>query len=198
MNKLKALITRKNLANALFLLICVAILVSPAVKVFLIRAMMFVGLMRPPTESTASPNTVATQAKFSLKSSKDSLITMDRLRGKVVIINFWATWCPPCRAEMPALNELYQHYQNDPRVVVLPVDVDGDLTRSQSFMDTYRYHLPVYKLAADLPAQLNFESIPTTIILDSKSRIAAKHSGAANYAEPAFYAFIDQLAKAAR
>lgn len=198
MNKFKALLTWKNLANALFLLICVAILVIPAVKVFLIRAMMYVGLMRPPTESTARASATAAPATFLLKSSNDSLITMDKLRGKIVIINFWATWCPPCRAEMPALNELYQHYQNDPRVVVLPVDVDGDFTRSQKFMDTYRYQLPVYKLAADLPAQLSFESIPTTIILDSKSRIAAKHSGAANYADPAFYGFIDQLAKAAR
>ena len=198
MNKFKALLTRKNLANALFLLICVAILIIPAVKVFLIRAMMYVGLMRPPTESTVSANPISVPTQFLLKSAKDSLITMDKLKGKVVIINFWATWCPPCRAEMPSLNELYQHYQNDSRIVILPVDADGDLTRSQSFMDTYQYHLPVYKLAADLPQQLNFESIPTTIILDSKSRRAAKHSGAANYADPAFYAFIDQLAKAAR
>lgn len=190
--------TRKNLANALFLLACVAILVSPAVKVYLIRAMMYVGLMRPPTESTAAADAAVAPRELVLKSSKDSLITMDKLKGKVVIINFWATWCPPCRAEMPSLNELYQHYQNDPRIVILPVDADGDFARSQKFMDTYQYHLPVYKLAADLPAQLSFESIPTTIILDSKNRIAAKHSGAANYADPAFYSFIDQLAKAAR
>lgn len=198
MNKFKALLTRKNLVNATFLIVCVTILVSPGVKVFLIRAIMYVGLMRPPTHITESSAAPAMPAKLLLKSSKDSLVTTDKLKGKVVIINFWATWCPPCRAEMPTIAKLYKHYQNDPRVVILPVDVDGDLARSQRFMETYQYHLPVYKLAADLPAQLNFESIPTTIILDSKSRIAAKHPGAANYADPAFYGFIDQLAKAAR
>lgn len=198
MNKFKALLTRKNLANAVFLIICVTILISPAAKVVLIRGMMYVGLMRPPTQSTASQSATVIPAKLFLKSSTDSLITMDKLEGKVVIINFWATWCPPCRAEMPGLAELYKHYQKDPRVVILPVDVDGDLARSQSFMTNYQYHLPVYKLAADLPAELNFESIPTTIILDSKSRVAAKHSGAANYADQSFYNFIDQLAKAAR
>ncbi|MFD2874143.1 TlpA family protein disulfide reductase [Mucilaginibacter ximonensis] len=198
MNKFKALLTRKNLGNAVFLIICVVIVVSPAAKALLIRAMMYIGLMRPPTQSTASYSAPAIPAKLFLKSSTDSLITMEKLKGKIVIINFWATWCPPCRAEMLALAELYKHYQKDPGIVILPVDVDGDLARSKHFMETYQYYLPVYKLAADLPAQLNFESIPTTIVLDSKSRIAAKHSGAANYADPAFYGFIDQLLKAAR
>lgn len=198
MNKLKARITWKNLANALFFIVCIVVLVSPAAKVFVIRAMMYVGLMRPPTASDSPTNVRATPSALMFRSAADSLVTMEQLKGKVVIINFWATWCPPCRAEMPALNELYQHYKNDKRVLILPVDVDGNLDRSESFMQTYQYHLPVYKLAAALPAQLNFESIPTTIILDSKSRIAAKHSGAANYADLRFYSFIDQLAQAAK
>lgn len=197
MNKIKTLLTRKNLLNALFFAVCIAIILIPGVKVLFIRAMMYVGLMKAPTEST-EPQKNRVQAELMLKSETDSLITMQQLKGKVVILNFWATWCPPCRAEMPSLNALYKHYANDPRVVILPVDVDGDLAKSQSFMQGNQYNLPVYKLAGNLPQQLGFESIPTTYILDSKSRIAAQHSGAASYDDESFYSFIDGLAKAAR
>jgi len=198
MDKLKTWITWKNLANALFFAICIALILSPAAKVFVIRILMYAGLMSPPINNTAPAHAPPASSEILLKASKDSLVSTAQLKGKVVIINFWASWCPPCRAEMPSLNELYKHYQNDPRVIILPVDVDGKPAQAENFMKDNQYQLPVYELAGQLPGQFNFESIPTTIVLDSRYRLAAKHSGAANYTDPRFYNFIDQLVKAAK
>lgn len=196
MNKLKSKLTWSNLVNAAILLLALAILFVPAVKVFFISAMMRIGLMRAPTEASVPANTSSAPAKISFRTVTDSVFSTDQLKGKILIINFWATWCPPCRAEMPSLNELYHHYKNNPKVMILPVDVDNKLAASQSFMHQNKYNLPVYALAGELPANLNFESIPTTVILDSQHRIIAKHEGAANYADKRFFDFIDGLVKA--
>lgn len=196
MKKLRSLITWSNVVNALIVSLGLAILFVPAVKVFFISAMINIGLMRAPTAPATEVSKVP--AKILLRTATDSLFSTEQLKGKVLIINFWATWCPPCRAEMPSINELYHHYKNNPRVMVLAVDADGKLPAAQSFMTNNGYDLPVYALAGQLSPNLDFETIPTTLILDGKGYVAARHEGAANYASKGFYAFIDELVKTAK
>jgi thiol-disulfide isomerase/thioredoxin len=198
MDKIRSLITWSNVANALIVLLGLAVLFVPAVKVFFIGLMMRVGLMRAPTERVTMDHISPVPARISFRSVTDSVFSTDQLKGKILIINFWATWCPPCRAEMPSINELYHHYQNNPKVMVLAVDADGKLPAAQNFMEKNRYDLPVYALAGALPPGLSFESIPTTMVLDGAGRVVARHEGAANYATKGFYEFIDGLVKTSK
>ena len=114
-------------------------------------------------------------------------------RGKWVLINYWATWCPPCLAEMPSVNKLYEQFGSNEDVVFLLVDADGDFKKAQAYMDRKKYKMPVYTFASNLPKQLYSGSLPTTIVLDKKGRISYNGVGAANYVSPKFMTFVQAL-----
>lgn len=108
-------------------------------------------------------------------------VTLSSLKGKVVFINFWATWCPPCVAEMPTISDLKKKFVNNENIVFLMVDVDGKLEKSKAFMENKNYDLKVYSANRQtLNAFLN-GSIPTTIILDKKGEVAARVEGSMDY-----------------
>lgn len=124
-------------------------------------------------------------------------IDLGDLRGKVVFLNFWASWCLPCLAEFPAIKKLYQHYKDDPEVVFIFVDADGDLEKAARFMQKRKYMLPAFRSETAVPDVLFKGALPTTVVLDKRGRISYNQSGAANYGDPRFIAFIKDL-KAAK
>ena len=127
------------------------------------------------------------------KDAEGSEINLADLRGKIVFINFWATWCPPCLAEMPSVNSLHQKFMDDKDVVFIMVDADGNFEKSQTYMNKRQYKMPVYHMASSIPENLFKGSLPTTIVFDKKGRIAFHEEGAANYGSQKFIDFIVKL-----
>ncbi|MCS6873842.1 MAG: TlpA family protein disulfide reductase [Pyrinomonadaceae bacterium] len=96
-------------------------------------------------------------------------------RGKVVLINYWATWCPPCRYEMPTLVRISQTYKDKPFEIV-GVTVDEDLSQIPSFVE--RYSIPYPILIKDLDPNVGaFLSLPTTFLYDKQGRLAKRYVG---------------------
>lgn len=111
-------------------------------------------------------------------------IALNDLKGKVVFINFWATWCPPCITEMPSINELKAKFNGNENIVFLMVDVDGKHKKAQAFMDKRKFDLPVYVPHSEIPKEYLGGAIPTTIILDKNGAIAARIEGGRDYSAP--------------
>ena len=103
--------------------------------------------------------------------------TLPELKGKVVVVDFWASWCGPCKAAFPALKEISAKYQ-DKGVVVLGISLDEDKADMDAFIKKSGATFPIVRdPKSKLAAQLNVEAIPTTYILDANGKVAAIHSG---------------------
>lgn len=118
---------------------------------------------------------------------------LNDFRGKVIFMNFWATWCPPCIAEMPFINKLYQQ-TNNKDVVFVMISTDGNLEKVQKFIQRKGFHFPVYLLAGPLPQEFHSDVIPTTFILSKDGTIVSRHNGMANYDTSRFKNFLQELA----
>jgi len=142
-------------------------------------------------EEVSPENNLAPDMAFT--DGEGKTFTLSSLRGKVVFLNFWATWCPPCLAEMPSINKLYEQYKNDKDVVFIMVDADSNLAKAQKYMNNKSYKMPVYSVASNIPESLFKGALPTTIVFDKQGRLSYNESGAANYASSKFVEFIEQL-----
>lgn len=129
-----------------------------------------------PSELTESAEKFSTQSFFAAKLSDENGISqsLSQYKGKIIVLNFWATWCPPCREEMPELSQLHQQYQNK-NVVVLGIAVD-----EVSLVKAFTQATPVsYPLVADenvgmgLAITLGNDKgvLPYTVIIDANGRV---------------------------
>jgi thiol-disulfide isomerase/thioredoxin len=109
-----------------------------------------------------------------------------RLRGKVVLVNFWATWCPPCRREMPSLERLSQALAGEP-FAVLAVDVGEGVETIESFTSQLDA-VPTFPILLDTRAQTmqawKIAGLPTTFVVDKKGRIVATAVGGREFDHP--------------
>ncbi|RPD98818.1 TlpA family protein disulfide reductase [Aureibaculum marinum] len=105
-------------------------------------------------------------------------INLKDLKGKVVFINFWATWCPPCIAEMPMIKSLYTDYNG--KIEFLFV-TNEDQKKVKQFYTKNNYNFPTYNLISKLPKQIDYTTLPTTYILDKNGKVALFETGAANW-----------------
>ncbi|WP_231460496.1 TlpA disulfide reductase family protein [Pedobacter sp. Leaf132] len=184
---------KKNIVSTLLIAFLLLIIFVPDAKAFLMRGLMEVGLFSPKVEKTETPKMDLSGIKFS--NAKGEITDLHSLEGKVIFLNFWATWCPPCRAELPSINKLYNQFKNDKDLVFLFVDADSNLPKSIKFMADRKHEMPVYKAESQIPEQIFSGSLPTTVIFDKKGRFAFKNEGIANYANKKFIEFINQLKK---
>jgi thiol-disulfide isomerase/thioredoxin len=91
-------------------------------------------------------------------------IRLSQLKGNVILINVWATWCGPCRMELPTVQRMYDKY-SDRNFVVLAVNVDADRNRIQPFMKRYNISLPIYYASPEDAGQMTAMGIPSTFII---------------------------------
>jgi thiol-disulfide isomerase/thioredoxin len=177
----------------LLLFFVVAYVASPNLKSWLTRGLMAVGFFKPDIPQVKSNGQYQPAPSVQLQTSDGKTINLQDQKGKVVFINFWATWCPPCLAELPTINALYEKVKGNPDVVFVTVDIDGDLPKSTKFLQAKDYGFPVY--AATGAEKLYNEGIPTTLVIDKKGGIVFSHFNRANYNSDQFEKFIDDLAK---
>ena len=91
-------------------------------------------------------------------------IRLSQLKGNVILLNVWATWCGPCRMELPVVQKMYDRY-SDRNFVVLAVNIDADRRRIDPFLKRYNISLPVYYAAPEDAGQMTAMGIPSTFIL---------------------------------
>ena len=115
-------------------------------------------------------------------------------QGKVVFLNTWATWCPPCIAEMPAIQQLYNKYRNNPDMVFVFATTDPKPTVDK-FMADKGYDLPAHYIQSAPPQQLVSNTIPITFLIGKDGGIAIKKVGAADWNSKKVTDAIDGLLK---
>lgn len=197
---LKKKITFSNIFTGILVVFVLAMLFSPDFKGLVIQNLMKIGLFQPsvpigPTDELAAGISAATQGEEILfKNMKGEVIELGDQKGKVVFINFWATWCPPCIAEMPAINKLYSSFKENEKVMFLLVDVDNSPAKSQKFMDKRKFDLPVYTPASPIPPSYLGGSIPTTLVLNKYGKVVFKHEGMGDFSNEEFKTFVSHLA----
>ncbi|MBC7654025.1 MAG: TlpA family protein disulfide reductase, partial [Oligoflexus sp.] len=134
-------------------------LISPKLKGIVIQGLMKIGLFQPklPDNTEAGSNAIIadTEQKSGIlfRDENGNVIDLAELKGKVVFINFWATWCPPCIAEMPSINKLQEKFKDNKNFVVLMVDADNKLEKSKKFMTKNGYSLKVFTPASQIPQE---------------------------------------------
>ena len=124
---------------------------------------------------------VDTDYQIALKDLKGNEFVTSEFKGKVVFLNFWATWCPPCVAEMPSIQALYDSYKNNNDVMFLLVSNEA-AEDVRKFIAKNGYTFPVYLQNGKLPGTFAAMNIPTTYVVSKTGKLVIRETGAVNWA----------------
>lgn len=168
------------------------------------RGLLATGLMNPDVEQLAQVRNnenasetatvpAPTPADFNLKllDADGNTTSLEELKGKVIFLNMWATWCPPCIAEIPSIDTLHEEMGDEVAFVLL--SLDDDFEKAKAFDKRKGYDLPIYAPASNLPEMYHSSAIPTTYVIDADGNLAMTHKGMADYSDSEFKTFLNSL-----
>jgi peroxiredoxin len=145
------------------------------------------------TLSLFKPGRPQSAPDFTLASPDGKTVQLAAYRGRVVFLNFWATWCPPCLEEMPAMERLYQRFR-DRGLVVLAVSFDHDVARIKPFVERHRF---TFQVAQDpkmsLASQYRLTALPVTLLIDKRGEVVALATGPRDWDTTPAYALVESL-----
>lgn len=134
-----------------------------------------------PKVNNENPETLNIQdINWQLSDINGNTLNFSNFKGKVVFLNFWATWCGPCLGEMPEIQKLYDMYKNNPNIEFVLVTNENTSVISQ-FIDRKKYTFPVYTALTNPPNKFSTNSIPTTFLINKNGEILIHKVGAANW-----------------
>jgi cytochrome c biogenesis protein CcmG/thiol:disulfide interchange protein DsbE len=139
-----------------------------------------------PAAKTGSVTAGKVATDFKLRDLGGREVSLSSMRGKVVFLNLWATWCEPCRREMPSIEKLYEKFGRDKSFVILAVSEDSDGSKAVApyvKQSGYRFEI-LLDPRNDVGEAYNVSGIPETFVIDRDGRIVAHHLGPYNWANP--------------
>jgi len=181
---------KSTIQNIVFIVLIALLLFSPLgtfVKVQLNRLIAF-----SPKTIAVTDQKMLSNYHWQLKDATGKTVSLDAYKGKIVFINFWATWCPPCIAEMPSIQKLYANYQD--KMVFLFVTTDS-FEKANAFMIKENLTLPVYQSVTNPPLEMESSTIPATYLIDQSGNVIVAKIGTANWNSDSFRAKLDELLK---
>lgn len=151
--------------------------------------------------SQSKPSSIGAPAPdFTIKDS-DHSVTLSQFRGKIVVLNFWATWCPPCVDEMPSLEQLQKKFQGTD-VTILAVSVDDDADDYHKFLKDHNIDLLTVResgqktntgVIAPVSSRYGTFKVPETYIIDRHGVIRRKFIGEVNWGQPEIMEYLSRL-----
>lgn len=120
---------------------------------------------------------------------------LDKYRGQVVVVDFWASWCTPCRRSIPWLNEMHAKYAKD-GLVIVGVNVDKDRHDAEHFLDEVPIEFEIiYDPNGELATRYGVEGMPSSYVFGRDGELAARHLGFQNAKRPEYEALLGRLLK---
>jgi peroxiredoxin len=133
---------------------------------------------------------------FSLKDMNGKNWSLDELKGKVVLVNFWASWCPPCRVEMPSMQNLLLKMKNNKDFIILTILYSDDPTTALKYMKENKLTLTVLlNKSLTVSKMFGVTGVPETYIIDKKGILRRKIIGPINFDTPDTLAFLSSLTR---
>ena len=178
-------LNKKSISNIVFVLVIV-LMIYPPTREWFMRQIAF------------SPAVISVEKSESLQNYNWSLnglntpdINFNSLKNEVVFINFWATWCPPCKAEMPMIQEFYNNYQDKVKFVFV---TNENWSTVSDYFNKNNYNLPVYN-ALSRPPEIftKTNSIPASYLISKNGEIRISKVGAADWNSNKVHKLVDQL-----
>lgn len=179
-------LNRKMISNILFIA-ALALVIYPPSRAWLMRQFAF-----SPSIENVEDRAKLTNYNWQLKGLNTADLDFETTKNKVIIVNFWATWCPPCIAEMPSLQDLYNDYKD--QVIFVFVTQEGS-DKVIPFIEKNKYDLPIYNMLSQEPSLLTTRSIPATYLIDKNGAIVINKTGAANWNSAKVRSQLDDLIK---
>lgn len=156
------------------------------------RVLLSTGIIRPDTEIDASD---IKKANFNMPliSLEGDRTSLKEFEGKTIFLNFWATWCPPCIAEMPNIQDLYEDMSTEKDIVFIMLSLDENPEKARAFMERKEFTMPVYFLTGRQPGVYNSTVVPTTYVISPEGNIVLEKRGMAKYNTKGFKDFLLSL-----
>ncbi|WP_373059193.1 TlpA family protein disulfide reductase [Zunongwangia sp. H14] len=125
-----------------------------------------------------------------LESNNGKRVNFSEFKDEVIVVNYWATWCPPCIAEMPSFQKLYEDYKNKVHFFFISGEEHETV---KNFLKAKRLELPTYRMLSADPKPLDGYTLPTTYVIDKKSNIVIKKVGSADWNSQTMRNTLDKL-----
>lgn len=156
------------------------------------QGLLWTGVIQADTDLSEKER-VSVDYDMPLVSLSGDRANLEDFRGKVVFLNFWATWCPPCIAEMPGIQALYEQYGHREDIAFIMVTLDEDTDKATEFLENREFTFNAYRLNGVRPEVFRSQTIPTTYVLDKDGRLVSKKEGMASYNTSRFKDFLNNL-----
>lgn len=177
-------------SDVIFILLLIA-LAFPTTRMAVVSTIQRIALFSPSAKSPESRTTISANAyQWEMTGPSRKQVQLADYKGKVILLNFWATWCPPCVAEMPSIQNLYEDYGD--KVVFLLVSNEKPEVIN-SFKKKKGYTMPVYHSRMASPEEFKTTTIPTTFILSKEGEIVLEKTGAARWSSKKVRSLLDEL-----
>ena len=153
------------------------------------RAMLWTGLFDAEVEEVTTvdgPELPASSYRMIFATPGGDQIPFSDFRGKVLFVNVWASWCPPCLAEMPTIETLYNHVSDREGIRFLLISLDEDPQKAVDFMERKEFSMPYYFPVSGLPQVFQSSYIPATYVISKEGKVIYKKEGIADYSSRTF------------
>ncbi len=174
-----------NILFGAFILLMIIPQTRMPIQVFIQRFISF-----SPSEISQEDRAILKDYNWNLATLDSERINLSQSEGKVILINFWATWCPPCIAEMPELQELYDNYGDQVDFYFITNEAPE---KANLFLEKKDYTIPVFIQIEKSPEVLESSSLPTTYLISKSGEIVMRKTGAASWNSDKVHAVLDAL-----
>lgn len=193
--------TKKNLIEFGVIIGVIAFLYLTGLHVQVIgtmqRGLLWTGIMdaKPAEEITNGTSLSEQDYRFTMITNEDETLSLNDMRGSVIFVNVWASWCPPCIAEMPTIEKLYSELKGHENIRFILLSMDEDKDRAINFMESRRFETPYMFPTSRIPSALSSMVLPTTYVLSKEGQIIYEKQGIADYSTQAFRNWLVEMAK---
>lgn len=184
-------LSKGKLKNIIFFVLISLLLIPQTRQPIQVLLHKSLALFSPSTVDDSKQTTIE-DFNWILKDESGTSFNFKSTKGKVVLVNFWATWCPPCIAEMSSIQALYDDYKDKVEFVFVSNEKFSVINK---FMNEKEYTFKVYNSITKYPNNFDVSSIPRTFLIDKSGRIVIDKTGAANWNSESVKEVINDLLK---
>ncbi len=164
--------------DVLFYLL-VLLIIIPGTRTKVVSTIKRVTLIPPLGLNASSDEKISTaDFQWSFQEMNGNTVSLEQMKGEVIFLNFWATWCPPCIAEMPSIQKLHNNYGDRIKMVLVSQEKPETI---KAFLEKNNYSMPTYILTGPIPEVFQSRSIPSSFLISPEGKLILKKKGAAKW-----------------